>query len=67
MLTDNQIIKLLNKIDSLVLPEYETGLGEIDSLKDELRECKGLLVLPAELTKSGKVECIKVKRIKDNE
>jgi hypothetical protein len=51
------LTELMNLYDNLVLPEHQAGLGESDELTDVLsnEEC---LVIPADMTKSGKGEKI---------
>ena len=52
--------QLIKKHDSLVLPEYEIGLGDVGDLQDALNE-EDYLILPADMTKSGKEEIINFK------
>ena len=51
--------ELIALYDSLVKPEYEAGLQEMDDLQNALNE-QPFLVIPKRFTKSGKDETINI-------
>lgn len=59
-LTNEELLKLINLFDSLVLEEFELGLGDIGELREEvdrvIEEEDSILTIPADMTKSGVIE-----------